>query len=87
MSPYANEAAPTPEDEAPLDPNRELKPLTLENVDATLEEVRPYLRADGGDAEVVGIEDGIVVGQAAGRVWTCTSSRPARSRAARGGRW
>ena len=74
VSPYANEAALTPEDEAPLDPNRELKPLTLENVDAALEEVRPYLRADGGDVEVVGIEDGIVAVRLQGACGSCTSS-------------
>jgi len=28
--------------------------------DAALEEVRPYLIADGGNVDVVGIEDGIV---------------------------
>ena len=34
--------------------------MTVESVAAVLEEVRPYLQADGGDLEVVGVADGVV---------------------------
>jgi len=63
-----------PADDAPLDPDRPLLELTMENVDAALEEVRPYLIADGGNVEVVGIEDGIVAVRMNGACGTCTSS-------------
>ncbi|PKI44482.1 hypothetical protein CRG98_035117, partial [Punica granatum] len=34
--------------------------LTVQNVDLVLEDVRPYLIADGGNVDVVSVEDGIV---------------------------
>lgn len=34
--------------------------FTVENVDKVLDEVRPYLVADGGNVEVVGVKDGVV---------------------------
>ena len=34
--------------------------MTREAVVAALEQVRPYLQADGGDLEVVGVEGGVV---------------------------
>jgi hypothetical protein len=34
--------------------------MTRDAVVAALEEVRPYLQADGGDVEIVGVEDGYV---------------------------
>ncbi len=35
--------------------------LTIDNVEAVLSKVRPYLRIDGGDVEVIGIkENGII---------------------------
>lgn len=34
--------------------------LTAENVDLVLEEVRPYLIADGGNIYVVSVEDGVI---------------------------
>lgn len=34
--------------------------LTPEAVNAALDEVRPYLIADGGNVEVAGVEDGTV---------------------------
>ena len=62
------------EEEEPLDPNRELLPLTMENVDEALNEVRPYLIADGGNVDVVGIEDGIVAVRMNGACGSCSSS-------------
>lgn len=34
--------------------------MTPEAVNAALDEVRPYLIADGGNVEVAGVEDGTV---------------------------
>ena len=34
--------------------------FTVENVDKVLDEVRPYLIADGGNVEVVDVKDGVV---------------------------
>lgn len=34
--------------------------LNPQNVDTVLEEVRPYLIADGGNVDVVSVEDGVV---------------------------
>lgn len=34
--------------------------LNSQNVDTVLEEVRPYLIADGGNVDVVSVEDGVV---------------------------
>ena len=76
VSPYAVSAAASvaADVKEELDPNRELEELTVENVDAALNEVRPFLAADGGDVEVVGIEDGIVAVRMFGACGTCSSS-------------
>lgn len=42
--------------------------LTLQNVDMVLEDVRPYLISDGGNVEVVSVEDGVVSLQLQGLV-------------------
>jgi NFU1 iron-sulfur cluster scaffold homolog, mitochondrial len=34
--------------------------LTVENVDCVLDDVRPYLIADGGDVTVASVEDGVI---------------------------
>ena len=36
-------------------------PLTLENIEIVLNRIRPYLQTDGGDVEVVSIEDNSIV--------------------------
>ena len=75
VSPYEKESQQSDEpDETPLDPNREIQPLTMENVDAALDAVRPFLQADGGDVEVLGIEDGIVAVRMNGACGSCSSS-------------
>ncbi|CEF99126.1 NIF system FeS cluster assembly, NifU,C-terminal [Ostreococcus tauri] len=48
--------------------------LTMENVDAALDEVRPYLIADGGNVELVTIDDGMIVVRLNGACGTCASS-------------
>ncbi|GBG69753.1 hypothetical protein CBR_g4584 [Chara braunii] len=48
--------------------------LTAENVDKVLDEVRPYLIADGGNVEVVTVENGVVALRLQGACGTCPSS-------------
>jgi hypothetical protein len=43
--------------------------LSVANVDMVLEEVRPYLIADGGNVEVVGVTDGIISLRLQGKIW------------------
>ncbi|KAF3436568.1 hypothetical protein FNV43_RR23660 [Rhamnella rubrinervis] len=48
--------------------------LTVENVDLVLEDVRPYLIADGGNVDVVSVEDGVVSLKLQGACGSCPSS-------------
>nr|GLL42525.1 nifU-like protein 1, chloroplastic [Ipomoea trifida] len=48
--------------------------LTPENVDKVLEDVRPYLIADGGNVDVVSVENGVVSLQLQGACGSCPSS-------------
>ncbi|XP_009611100.1 nifU-like protein 1, chloroplastic [Nicotiana tabacum] len=48
--------------------------LTPENVDLVLEDVRPYLISDGGNVDVVSVEDGVVSLQLQGACESCPSS-------------
>jgi len=48
--------------------------MTIESVDAALNEVRPYLIADGGNVSVAAVENGVVMLQLEGACGTCPSS-------------
>ncbi len=48
--------------------------LTTENVETVLDEMRPYLMADGGNVELVEIEGPIVKLRLQGACGTCPSS-------------
>ncbi|XP_058083355.1 nifU-like protein 1, chloroplastic [Magnolia sinica] len=48
--------------------------LTVENVDRVLEDVRPYLISDGGNVDVVSVEDGIISLKLQGACGSCPSS-------------
>ncbi|KAK3423699.1 hypothetical protein EUGRSUZ_H00910 [Eucalyptus grandis] len=48
--------------------------LTAPNVDVVLEDVRPYLIADGGNVDVVSVEDGVVSLRLQGACESCPSS-------------
>jgi Fe-S cluster biogenesis protein NfuA len=71
VSPFAKEA--TEESNDTSDEGETLE-LTEENVDKALDEVRPYLVADGGNVELVSIDDGIIVVRLNGACGTCASS-------------
>lgn len=45
-----------------------------EQVDAVLDKLRPFLLRDGGDVELVAVEDGIVMLRLLGACGTCPSS-------------
>ncbi|TAD78709.1 MAG: NifU family protein [Oscillatoriales cyanobacterium] len=49
-------------------------PLTNENVEATLDELRPYLLADGGNVELVEIDGPVVKLRLQGACSSCPSS-------------
>ena len=57
-----------------FDEEEDYPPLTVPFVDRALDEVRPYLIADGGNVEVVEVEDGIVKLRLQGACGTCASS-------------
>ncbi|MCW8130564.1 MAG: NifU family protein [Planctomycetota bacterium] len=44
-------------------------------VQSALEEIRPYIQADGGDVELVGVDDGIVTIKMTGHCVGCPSSQ------------
>ncbi|XP_078160248.1 NFU domain protein 1 isoform X1 [Carex rostrata] len=48
--------------------------LTVENVDRVLDDVRPYLISDGGNVDVVSVEDGIISLKLQGACGSCPSS-------------
>ena len=48
--------------------------LTLENVDKVLDELRPFLMADGGNVEIVEIDGPIVKVRLQGACGSCPSS-------------
>ena len=48
--------------------------LTVENVDLVLEDMRPYLMADGGNVAVRDIKDGVVMLELQGACGSCPSS-------------
>ncbi|KAL1312787.1 hypothetical protein HN51_039378 [Arachis hypogaea] len=48
--------------------------LTAANVDMVLEDVRPYLISDGGNVEVVSVEDGVISLRLQGACESCPSS-------------
>ncbi|ERN03148.1 hypothetical protein AMTR_s00003p00104860 [Amborella trichopoda] len=48
--------------------------LTAKNVDLVLEDVRPYLISDGGNVQVVSVEDGVISLRLQGACGSCPSS-------------
>ena len=51
-----------------------IKRLTIQNVEMVLDEMRPYLMADGGNVELVGLDGPIVKLRLQGACGTCPSS-------------
>jgi Fe-S cluster biogenesis protein NfuA len=55
---------------SPADPHA----LTIENVERVLDELRPYLMADGGNVEIVEIDGPVVKVRLQGACGSCPSS-------------
>ncbi|XP_020265043.1 LOW QUALITY PROTEIN: nifU-like protein 1, chloroplastic [Asparagus officinalis] len=73
----ARPAGPSPPPPAPPSSglySAKLYDLTAENVNLVLDDVRPYLIADGGNVDVVSVEDGVVSLQLRGACGSCPSS-------------
>jgi Fe-S cluster biogenesis protein NfuA len=51
--------------------------LTRENIETVLDELRPYLMADGGNVELVEVEGPVVKVRLQGACGSCPSSRTA----------
>jgi Fe-S cluster biogenesis protein NfuA len=65
----------TATDTATLDPNAaDPRALTVENVERVLDELRPYLMADGGNVEIVEIDGPVVKVRLQGACGSCPSS-------------
>ena len=73
-SPFDGESDAAAETAAP--PTSTIGPLalTLDNVEIVLDEMRPYLVADGGNVAVRGIDDGIIQLELQGACGSCPSS-------------
>jgi len=72
VSPFDSSSSPSSlpppaDDDTPLD-------LTLENVEAVLDTMRPYLQADGGNVKVIDIDGPVVRLELVGECGTCPSS-------------
>jgi Fe-S cluster biogenesis protein NfuA len=73
MSGATTEAQAAPAADAPAG-SADPRALTIENVERTLDELRPYLMADGGNVEVVEIDGPIVKVRLQGACGSCPSS-------------
>ena len=60
----------TPTPDAGTDP----RALTIDNVERVLDELRPYLMADGGNVEIVEIDGPVVKVRLQGACGSCPSS-------------
>ena len=54
--------------------SKKLKPNMKDEVEAVLESIRPMLIADGGNVELVDIDDGVVKVRLVGACTSCSSS-------------
>jgi Fe-S cluster biogenesis protein NfuA len=55
-------------------PNADPRALTVENVERVLDELRPYLMADGGNVEIVELDGPVVKVRLQGACGSCPSS-------------
>ena len=70
ITPESNAAEAAPTTPEASDP----RALTVENVERVLDELRPYLMADGGNVEIVEIDGPIVKVRLQGACGSCPSS-------------
>ena len=74
VSPFTRTAVNRAVDAAPSGVPNAARAMTVESVDAALNDVRPYLIADGGNVEVASVEGGVVALRLQGACGTCSSS-------------
>uniref|UniRef100_A0A7S1G1H4 NIF system FeS cluster assembly NifU C-terminal domain-containing protein n=1 Tax=Corethron hystrix TaxID=216773 RepID=A0A7S1G1H4_9STRA len=79
ISPFAGGSGVPSEEAPPADPSflrtdLPILDLTLENVEIVLDEMRPFLQADGGDVSIDDIDGPVVKLQLEGACGTCPSS-------------
>eukprot|EP00271_Cylindrocystis_brebissonii_P001250 TRINITY_DN11575_c0_g2_i1.p1 TRINITY_DN11575_c0_g2~~TRINITY_DN11575_c0_g2_i1.p1 ORF type:complete len:611 (+),score=115.97 TRINITY_DN11575_c0_g2_i1:47-1834(+) len=74
VSPFERLEVPLREETGVKPAAEEKRPLTVESVDLVLDEVRPYLMADGGNVEVAAVEKGVIMLKLIGACGTCPSS-------------
>lgn len=74
VTPFARASVHRSVGDAPSEGVDAAAPLTVEAVDRVLDDVRPYLIADGGNVDVVDVEGGVVKLQLQGACGTCPSS-------------
>lgn len=74
MSPFKPAERSIETETARSEPGNELLDLNRENVELVLNEMRPYLVADGGNVTVVDIDEGVVKLQLQGACHGCPSS-------------
>jgi Fe-S cluster biogenesis protein NfuA len=64
----------TPLEQAASEASADPRALTIENVERVLDELRPYLMADGGNVEVVELDGPVVKVRLQGACGSCPSS-------------
>jgi Fe-S cluster biogenesis protein NfuA len=64
----------TPAEQATPEASADPRALTIENVERVLDELRPYLMADGGNVEVVELDGPVVKVRLQGACGSCPSS-------------
>ena len=74
VSPFTRTAVNRAVDAAPSGVPDAARAMTMATVDAALNDVRPYLIADGGNVEVASVEGGVVALRLQGACGTCSSS-------------
>ena len=74
VSPFTRTAVNRAVDAAPSGVPDAARAMTMASVDAALNDVRPYLIADGGNVEVASVEGGVVALRLQGACGTCSSS-------------
>ncbi|CAE7571728.1 NIFU2 [Symbiodinium sp. CCMP2456] len=77
VSPFNEAEAKEKEAEKPREPEKKEKPklsLTWDNVQEVLDELRPYLKSDGGDCKISDIQDSVVKLELIGACSSCSAS-------------
>ncbi len=72
--PMSTDTAATPDQATPETASSDFRALTIDNVERVLDELRPYLMADGGNVEIVELDGPVVKVRLQGACGSCPSS-------------